>query len=155
MTTLAMRDHEPASTRKLVLGFIAGFLAVLLFHQPVVALLAQMGVIKAGVYAMSATAPFGVPQVISLSFWGGVWGILFALVEHRFPRGPLYWVYAFAFGAIFPTLVAWFIVSPLKHAPVAGGWQAGRMAAGFIANGAWGAGTALLLAITSRLRRFA
>jgi hypothetical protein len=154
MNTLVMRrSGEPVSTRKLVLGFIAGFFAVLLFHQPVVALLAQMGVIKAGVYAMSATAPFGVPQVISLSFWGGVWGILFALVEHRFPRGPLYWVYAFAFGAIFPTLVAWFIVSPLKHAPVAGGWQAGRMVAGLLANGAWGAGTALLFAVASRFRR--
>jgi hypothetical protein len=155
MTTLAMRAREPVSIRKLVLGFIAGFFAVLLFHQPVVALLAEMGVIKAGVYAMSPTAPFGVPQVISLSFWGGIWGVLFALVEHRFPRGPLYWVYAFAFGAIFPTLVAWFIVSPMKHLPPAGGWQAGRIVAGILGNGAWGLGTALLLAMASRFRRFA
>ena len=153
MTTLAMRAREPASARKLVLGFIAGFLAVLLFHQPVVALLAQIGMAKGGVYTMNPTAPFGVPQVISLSFWGGVWGVIFALVEHRFPRGPLYWVYAFAFGAIFPTLVAWFIVSPVKHLPMAGGWQAGRMATGLLANGAWGAGTALLLAVIYRFRK--
>jgi len=25
--------------------------------------------------------------VISLSFWGGVWGVIFAVVEHAFPRG--------------------------------------------------------------------
>jgi hypothetical protein len=110
-------------------------------------------VIKAGVYAMSPTPPFGIPQVISLSFWGGVWGILFALVEHRFPRSPLYWVYAFAFGAIFPTLVAWFIVAPMKHLPAAGGWEAARMVTGVLANGAWGLGTALLLAIAYRFRR--
>src|SRR3954466_7505522 len=115
--------REPVSTLKLVLGFVAGFIAVLLFHQPVVAALAALGMIKAGVYSMTATAPLGVPQVISLSFWGGMWGIVFALCEHRFPRGGVYWVYAFLFGAIFPTLVAWFVVSPIKHNPMAGGWQ--------------------------------
>ena len=154
MTTMtAGATRAPVSTLKLVLSFVAGFLAVLLFHQPVVALLAELGIIEAGVYSMSATAPFGVPQVISLSFWGGVWGIVYALVEHRFPRGGLYWLYAFLFGAIFPTLVAWFIVSPIKHNPVAGGWQAARMLTGFLANGAWGFGTGLLLALLYRLRK--
>jgi hypothetical protein len=153
MGTLALTSAEPVSTRKLVLGFIAGFFAVLLFHQPVVAILAQIGLIKAGVYSLTATAPFGVPQVISLSFWGGVWGIIYALVEHRFPRGGLYWLYAFLFGAIFPSLVAWFIVSPIKHNPVAAGWQPARLLTGFLANGAWGFGTGLLLVLMSRLRR--
>ena len=153
MSTLAMGAREPVSTLKLVLGFIAGFVAVLLFHQPVVAILAEMGVIKGGVYSMTATAPLGVPQVISLSFWGGVWGIVYALVEHRFPRGGMYWLYALLFGAIFPTLVAWFIVSPIKHNPVAGGWQAARMLAGFLANGAWGFGTGLLLWLMQRFRK--
>ena len=118
-------------------------------------MLAEMGVIKAGVYSMTATAPLGVPQVISLSFWGGVWGIVYALVEHRFPRGGMYWVYAFLFGAIFPSLVAWFIVSPMKHAPVAAGWQAARLLTGFLANGAWGFGTGLLLVLMYRLRKAA
>src|SRR5438105_103869 len=125
MTAAIYQRTTPAS--KLLLGFIAGFLAVLLFHQPVLTLLTQIGMAKAHTYSLTATAPFGVPQVISLSFWGGVWGIVFAVVEHRFPRGAAYWVVAFVFGALFPSLIAWFIVAPLKHASVAGGWQAARM----------------------------
>lgn len=149
----ASAHHEHPSGRKLIVGFIAGFIAVLLFHQPVLALLTVLGIAKASTYSFGATAPFGVPQVISLSFWGGVWGIVFALVEHRIPRGKRYWVYAFLFGAILPTLVAWFVVAPIKGQPVAGGWQASRMFTGFLINGAWGLGTALLLALGLRRSR--
>ena len=145
--------HRPTSARKLILGFVAGFIAVLLFHQPVLALLTQIGFAKATTYSFNATAPLGLPQVISLSFWGGVWGVILAVIEHRFPRGGLYWLYAFLFGAIFPTLVAWFVVAPLKGLPLAGGWQAARMITGFMINGAWGLGTALLLALGLRVSR--
>jgi hypothetical protein len=138
---------------RLLWGFVAGFVAVLLFHQPVLALLNYVGVAKAGVYSLNATAPLGVPQVISLSVWGGIWGILFAAIEHHFPRGSAYWIYAFLFGAIFPTLVAWFIVAPLKGLPVAGGWQLNRMITGFVINGAWGLGTGLLLRLAYRAGR--
>ena len=144
--------RTPALERRLALGFIAGFIAVLLFHQPTLAFLNYIGFTHAGTYSFKAVAPFGVPQVISLAFWGGVWGVLFAAVDRRFPRGNLYWLYAFAFGAIFPTLVAWFIVAPLKGLPLAGGWEAHRMITGLLINGAWGIGTALLLALAYRLR---
>jgi hypothetical protein len=138
---------------KLLLGFGAGFVAVLLFHQPALALLSATGFTDAGTYSLKATAPLGVPQVISIAFWGGVWGVIFAAVERRFPRGGLYWVWAFVFGAVFPTLVAWFVVAPLKAQPLAGGWDAHRMITGFLINGAWGLGTALLLSLGYRLAR--
>jgi hypothetical protein len=138
------------STRKLVLGFIAGFAAVLLFHQPALALLANIGFVKANTYSLAATTPFGVPQVISISFWGGVWGVLYAAVEQRFPRGAAYWLAAFAFGAILPTLVSWFVVAPLKGQAPAGGWQVNRMITGLVINGAWGLGTAIFLRILRR-----
>jgi hypothetical protein len=154
MTAIQARaPHEHPSGRKLVVGFVAGFIAVLLFHQPALALLTQLGVAKAVTYSLSATAPFGVPQVLSLSFWGGVWGVVFALVEHRIPRGKRYWVYAFLFGAILPTLMAWFVVAPIKGLPMAGGWQASRMLTGLVINGAWGVGNALFLALGLRLSR--
>ena len=142
-----------SSAHKLLLGFAAGFIAVLLFHQPVLALLNQIGLAEANIYSLKGTAPLGVPQVISLAFWGGVWGVLFALVEHRFSHGTRYWVYAFAFGAIFPTLVAWFLVAPLKGLPVAGDWQLNRMVTGVLINGAWGVGTALLMRLGYRIWR--
>ena len=112
---------------------------------------ADMGVIH-GVLADTYWSP-GVPRVISLAFWGGIWGIVFALIEGRIPRGAQYWVYALLFGAIFPTLVAWFVVAPLKAQPVAGGWQASRMLTGLLINGAWGLGTALFLALGMKMTR--
>lgn len=151
---LAANIPRSVSVHKVVLGFIAGFLAVLLLHQPVLAFLTSVGLAKANVYSMQPTAPFGVPQFLSLSFWGGVWGVVFALVEGHIPRGAAYWFYAFLFGAIFPTLVAWFIVAPSKGQPVAGGWDAARMLTGVIINGSWGFGTALFLALgESAIRR--
>jgi hypothetical protein len=133
-----------------VAGFIAGFIATLLFHQPALATLAAVGFVKAGVYSMQATQPLGVPVVLSLSFWGGAWGLLFVALERRFPEGAAYWLCALAFGAIGPTLVAWFVVAPIKGLPLAGGWELSRMVTGLVINGAWGVGTGLLFALWQR-----
>jgi hypothetical protein len=57
---------------------------------------------------------------------------------------------ALVFGAIFPTLVAWFIVAPLKGQPVAGGFVPAAMAVGLVLNGAWGLGTGIGLALFGR-----
>src|SRR5919199_900381 len=78
---------------RFILAFIAGFLAVVIFHQGMLALL---------------------------------------------------------FGAIAPTLVAWFLVAPLKNQPIAGGFQPAAMLTGLLVNGAWGIGTALLLRLLSK-----
>lgn len=148
-----MNARSKVSATRLLLGYVAGFLAVLLFHQPALAILNAAGIAGAQLYSMKPTVPLAVPQILSLAFWGGVWGIVFAAIEPRFPRGGLYWVYAFAFGAIFPTLVAWFVVAPMKGLPMAAGWQLKRMIVGPLINGAWGVGTALLLAAAARMRR--
>ena len=133
------------NTRRLMLGFVAGFLAVLVFHQPVLGLLHVIGLTAGTPYSFRPLPPFNVPAVLSASFWGGVWGIVFALVHHRFPRGSAYWVAAFLFGAVFPTLVAWFVVMPMKGMPAGNGWQPASMLTGFLVNGAWGIGTAFFL----------
>ena len=56
----AIRARSPA--RKLLLGFLAGFIATLLFHQPVLALLNELGIAKGNLYSLRATAPLGVPR---------------------------------------------------------------------------------------------
>ena len=126
-------------------GFVAGFLATPIFHELMLAILSFVGVAPYGAFGMEATRPFGVPAVISLSFWGGVWGIIFALVDHRFPRGFGYWVTAFLFGAILTSLVALLVVLPMKGRPMGGGWHAGLLVTAFLANGAWGVGTGVFL----------
>ena len=142
-----MTDRNiPANfSARLAFGFIAGFLATLIFHQLTLALLWAAGVAPFGPFSMAATQPFGVPAVFSLAFWGGVWGILFALIEGKFPGRSGYWVAAFLFGAILPSLVALLIVLPLKGRPMGGGWHAPLLLTAFLINGAWSIGTGLIL----------
>jgi hypothetical protein len=132
------------------IAFVAGFISTLVFHQLMLAVLHGLGMTPAIPYRFQPVPPFAVPQVISSAFWGGIWGIVFAFAERRglFPQkvgSGGYWVAAFAFGALALTLVAWFVVSPLKGRPVAAGWQPVAMVTGLLVNGAWGIGTALLL----------
>jgi hypothetical protein len=137
-------------------GFIAGFLATLIFHQLTLAVLWVVGLAPFGPFSMASTQPFGLPAVISLAFWGGVWGILFALIERSFPRRR-YWLITFLFGAILPSLVALIVVLPLKGKPVGGGWHPSLLLTAFLINGAWGIGTGLtykaLSALSGGLRR--
>ena len=121
--------------------FIAGALAVPLCHQVVVAIMNAVGFIDRSPFSFAATKPFGVPELISLSFWGGVWGLILMLVVSRL-RGPKFWIVALVFGAIAPTLVAGFVVAPLKG--MAAGGNMKMAMAGFLINGAWGLGTAAL-----------
>ena len=131
---------------RLMAGFLAGFLATLLFHQLTLALLWGLGAAPFGPFPMGATWPFGIPAVWSLAFWGGIWGILFALVERRFPRRA-YWTIAFVFGALLPSLVAFVVVLPLKGQPPGGGGNLNRLLTAFLINGAWGVGTGLILKV--------
>jgi hypothetical protein len=126
-------------------GFIAGFFSTLIFHQVALLLLWWGGVAPFAPFSMTATHPFGVPAVISLAFWGGLWGIVFELVDDRFPGSGGYWVMAFLFGAVFPSLIALFVVIPLKGGPIGGGWHAPLLLTAFLINGAWGIGTGLIL----------
>jgi hypothetical protein len=138
------------SSAQLLVGFIAGFLATLIFHQLTLALLWSIGVAPSGPFSTAATQPFGVPAVLSLSFWGGVWGIFFALIHGGFPRSGGYWVAAFLFGAILPSLIALLVVLPLKGHPMGGGWHPPLLLTAFLINGVWCIGTGLILkALTS------
>ena len=133
------------SWRRTLLGFIAGFIATLIFHQGGLALLHEANLTDRAAYVMRPVAPFGVPQVLSLSFWGGVWGIVLAAFLARTGASRTYLLRALLFGAIVPTLIAFFVVAPLKHLPTAGGGDPKIIAGALILNGLWGLGTALIL----------
>jgi len=138
--------------KRLLFSFAAGFLATLIFHQLVLWVLWSVGLAPFAPFQMAATRPIGVPAVVSLSFWGGIWGILFSFVERRFPPRRGYWVVSFLFGAILPSLVALMIVLPLKGRPMGGGWGLPLLVTAFLINGAWGVGTAFFLRLFSGKR---
>ena len=126
-------------------SFVAGFISVLLFHQPVLALLYSIGFIPFSPYPMAPTQPFGIPQIWSSAFWGGIWGIVLSIITLRARRDLRYWLTISLFSAIAVTAVFLFIVLPLRGQPIAGGWRPNLIATGLMVNGAWGVGTALLL----------
>jgi hypothetical protein len=130
---------------KIVQGFVAGFLSTLVFHQGLLQVLHMAGVSSRPAYVMTPTPPFHLPQVISLAFWGGVWGVLLWLVIRPFDGSWRYWAAALVVGALAPSIVALFVVFPLKGLPVAGGWQPALLVGALLLNGAWGVGTALFL----------
>jgi hypothetical protein len=150
-TSTASAFHARPSPRSIALAFVAGFLAVPVFHQIAFALLHAAGIIPVPAFDMTPTAPFGVPAVVSASLWGGVWGIVFLLaVPGRF-HGAAYWIAAFVFGAAALTLVYAFVVVPLKTGALPPNLPV-LLVIGGLLNGAWGIGTALFLMLFERRR---
>src|ERR1700757_1215048 len=99
-------------------------------------------------YPTDGVPPFGVPRIINLCFWGGVWSAVFGLVLPRLPAYPM-WCLGLGLG-IAAALVGLFIVPLIKGLPVAGGWSAMTFVRSVLINGFWGIGVGLLLPILTR-----
>jgi hypothetical protein len=70
-----LREGTSMPTLRLAaLGFIAGFIAVLIFHQGLCYLFELAGFVPftSPAWALDPIPPFGVPSVMSKAFWGGV-----------------------------------------------------------------------------------
>jgi hypothetical protein len=130
------------------LGFAAGALAVLTFHQATWAVLHALGMMPRAPFPMNPVAPFGVPQIVSLCFWGGLYGLVFGLALPRLPRAPT-WLLGLGLGLL-AALVGWFVVAPLRGQPLGNGFVPARMLVSVLINGGWGVGVGLLLAILMR-----
>lgn len=125
-------------------AFIAGFISTLLFHQGLLSALHSANPNVPAPYNLTGTEPFGVPAVISLAFWGGVWGIaVWQLMKNA--AGAGYWLRAIVIGAVGPSAVALFIVMPLKGLGVAMGWNPQVIVGALILNAAWGLGVGLFM----------
>ena len=123
-------------------AFISGFLATLVFHQGLFGLFYLAGVVPSGPFNLSPVPPLGVPAVVSLAFFGGLWGMVLWALLHRFSTMG-FWSGMVLVGAIAPTAVAMLVVFPLKGLEVSGQTWIG----GLILNGFWGLGVAVLLTL--------
>ena len=82
-TTAGDRVAGPITARTLLLGFVAGVVSVLVFHQGTVWLLHMAGQVPNAPYGMRPIPPFGVPQIVNSCFWGGLWGVVIAALLRR------------------------------------------------------------------------
>lgn len=142
-TTTDDRVPRPVTARTVLLGFAAGVLSVLVFHQGTVWLLNQVGVLPTGPYSLRAIPPFGVPQIANQCFWGGLWGILIAVLLRRLRVPDL--LFGFLFGALALSFVNWVVLPAIKGLPYFAGGVPARLAAGLLIGGAFGWGVALVL----------
>ena len=139
---------------RIALGFVAGVLGTLIFHEMGVELCHLAGLTPNTPYNLTRVPPFGVPRVISLAFWGGAWAVVFVLAERAidlFPRA--YWIAATAFGAFVPTVFSWLVIASFRGQPLGYGFHLSRTLSGLIVNGLWGLGTAVFLTMLAGRRQ--
>ena len=83
------RTHDIVHLRHSPLSlFVAGALAVLVFHQGALTMLHALGYGGAP-FPVTATQPLEIPAIWSLAFWGALWGLVlaFSLTRRALPGG--------------------------------------------------------------------
>ena len=133
-----------------VYGFVAAVISVLIFHQGMWALLHVLNLPGLGMpapYPTDGVPPWGVPRVLDLCFWGGLYGVVFGLLAPRF-AWPL-WLCGIITGII-AALVGMFIVAAIKGQPVGAGWVLLNWVRGFLINGSFGLGLGLIFPLLAR-----
>ena len=138
-----MASASSLSPRRLLIAFVAGVLAVFVFHQIMSSILNA----KMQWNMTPLIPPFGVPQVFNQAFWGGVWGLVFVWLAPKFPGGALWWLTAFLFGAILLPLVSWYVVPAIKGLPLG---PRNSVVNSMLINGAWGVGMGAFLRLLDR-----
>jgi hypothetical protein len=107
-----MRMHD-RSLSNLALGFVAAALAVVTAHQLIVLILTQLKVINGTPWSFASVPPFGVPQIINGMFWGGLWGVLYAAIQHRLPGGAD-WLKGLVYGWLVLLFSNWLLLPFIK-----------------------------------------
>lgn len=126
-------------------GFIGAALSVLTFHQGMwtaLHLLDLPGLGMPAPFPTESVPPLGVPKIVSLCFWGGLYGVVFALLAPHL--SPPLWRWGILLG-LAAVLVGFFIVAPLKGAPIAAGWAGSAWARSLLINLCWGLGVGVIL----------
>lgn len=126
--------------KTLLLAFVAGFLAILFFHQGGLWLLHLAGKVAAAPWNMTPVPPLGMPSVLSLALWGGLWGIvLWSLV--RKAKAARFWMLPIILGALLPSLATLFVEFPIKGIPL----NAPLIVGTVLLNALWGLGVAFYM----------
>lgn len=100
--------------KAMVLGFIAGAIATVTVHEIISAVFNNTAYWTGWGRVSWDLSPneFGVPNLVSAMFWGGLWGALFPVIFGTLPKGPLTFK-GLLYGIIGPALIGVFIAVPL------------------------------------------
>jgi hypothetical protein len=129
-------------SNRVFLGSVAGAISILLFQQTSLQILYWIGLAPQAAFRLAHVPPFNMPMVVSLAFWGAVYGGLFGLISRQLP-GRIYW-YGLPLGA-FALFMSWFVFLPLKGLPIAFGGTTAPMIRSAMSYLLWGMGVTVLL----------
>jgi hypothetical protein len=156
---------------RIILGFVAGMLAVLLIHQPVIAGLAAAKLLPASAVAYNMepmkTAPAmvastvaglgagiglkGWPTLFNTVFWGGMWGLFYALTFARLPVGG--WLKGLLLGAFIMVFSSWMLMPWIRGQPLFAGYDPMRMAVTAMIALPFGIATGIIFGLMRRAER--
>ena len=102
---------------RIVLGFIAAAISVLIVHQGIVYVLGMYGMTR-GVPWNMAPIKYGpvpwLPLLANTVFWGGLWGIVFALIYNWLPGGWS-WLKGLIFGLLIVLISNWTMLPLIRQ----------------------------------------
>ena len=130
-------------TRRVLTGFCVAVAATLTFHQAMWALLFGLGLM--GKLPLAANR-FGVPLLVGICFWRGLWGAAYAAAGLR--SRPT-WRSGLAFGlGVGACEWAWALLRSHGWALSPQRWS--YLAQALLVNGCWGVGLGVMLAALER-----
>ena len=124
------------------LGFCAGAIAALVFHQGLAEVFDLLGIGSMRAFRTTPTWPLGLPAIVSLTFGGGLYGAFFAVVSTRLTCSHRLaaLVYGFILG-----ILALFVFLPLRGIPMLHDGAIWPICRTLILNVSWGLGLSLIL----------
>ena len=130
--------------RILILGFLAGAIAVPIFHQLAVFALHSAGYVPNPPFRTNPVSPFGVTAILNQTFWGGMWGLLFGAIMMARPRlsAPVVGVAVGILGAARAGLT-WIALLRGQAMPIT---DLNRWWRPAVINGSWGLGMGVIFA---------
>ena len=132
-----------STLKSIVLGFIAGAIAMLTVHELVSQWLYDTQITTRVPWSMEPSTLTGYPQIVSDAVLGGLWGALFELILGAVPRGSMT-VRGALLGLLGPAILGALIVVPaIRNEPLFMGqdinliWPVLLTGAAFGAAAAW------------------
>ena len=127
----------------LLRGIAAAAISVLFVHQVIVFILHKSGLWPGKPYSTAPVGPLGVPTILNSVFWGGVWGVVYALFHEMLPAAPT-WLHGVTFGCLMAVFSNSLLVPLLKRQPLFFDFDVKKLVSVFLILSGFGAGLALL-----------
>src|SRR5262245_27032727 len=99
------------------LGFIAAAISVVVVHQTIIYFLGISGMIRCVPWNLQPLGYGLVPKIPVLAnniFWGGMWGVLFALIYQWLPGGAS-WLKGLIFGVLVVIFSNWIFLPLIRQ----------------------------------------